>query len=140
MTAATQERPNRQTSRPAHEVVKGNIQCRFRRGATFDPAIEADWIRRFLANAGVRRDASQFIGSINPAYTLRAAEDLPNFGKPVLFIWAEEDRVFKIADAERLAAAIPGARLERVADSYSFVPEDQPARLAELLRDFVGST
>jgi pimeloyl-ACP methyl ester carboxylesterase len=102
-----------------------------------DPAVEADWIRRFLADAGVRRDASELVAAIDPAYTLRAAEDLPRFGKPVLLIWAAEDKVFKPAHAKRLAAAIPGARLEMVEDSYSFVPVDQPRRTAELIREFV---
>ena len=102
-----------------------------------DPAIEADWIRRFLANADVRRDASEFVAAIDPAYTLRAADELASFGKPVLLIWAQEDKVFKIAHAERMASEIPGARLERVADSYSFVPVDQPKRTAELIRSFV---
>ena len=98
--------------------------------------IEDDWIRRFLADAGVRRDAIEFLKAIDPAYTLRAAEDLAGFDKPVLLIWSPEDKVFKIEKAERLAASIPGARLERVSDSYSFVPVDQPARAAELIKAF----
>ena len=32
---------------------------------------------------------------------------------------------------------IPGARLEQIADSRAFVPEDQPQRLAELIAAFV---
>jgi pimeloyl-ACP methyl ester carboxylesterase len=84
----------------------------------------------------VRRDATEFLKAIDPAYTLRAAEDLPGFGKPVLFIWGPEDKVFKIEKAERLAASIPGARLERVEDAYSFMPVDQPSRTAALIRAF----
>jgi pimeloyl-ACP methyl ester carboxylesterase len=101
-----------------------------------DGATEQDWVRKFRADKGVQRDATDFLKAIDPAYTLRAAEDLPSFGKPVLFIWAAEDRVFKLEKAERLAASIPGARLERVEDSYSFVPVDQPGRTAELIRAF----
>jgi pimeloyl-ACP methyl ester carboxylesterase len=103
-----------------------------------DPAVEQDWIRRFLADAGVRRDAGEFLKAIDPQTTVRAADELAAFGKPVLFAWAPEDRVFPIAQAEKLAATIPGARVERVEDAYSFVPVDQPRRTAELIGAFAG--
>jgi hypothetical protein len=38
-----------------------------------------------------------------------------------------------------LAETIQGATLERIEDSYTFVSEDQPERLAELLGAFAGS-
>jgi pimeloyl-ACP methyl ester carboxylesterase len=53
--------------------------------------------------------------------------------RPTTLAWAVEDRFFKISFAERLAKAIPGAKLERIDDSYTFVPEDQPERLAALI-------
>ena len=55
----------------------------------------------------------------------------------MLVAWAPEDRFFKLRYAERLAAEIPGARLERIEDSLTFVPVDQPERTAELIADFV---
>jgi hypothetical protein len=36
----------------------------------------------------------------------------------------------------RLAALIPEAELTEVADSYTLIPLDQPARLAEVIREF----
>ena len=39
--------------------------------------------------------------------------------------------------AERLAKIVPDARVEWIDDSYSFVSEDQPGRLAELITGFV---
>ena len=53
-----------------------------------------------------------------------------------LLAWAVEDRFFKLSYAERLAETIRGATLERIDDSYTFVSEDQPERLAELIRAF----
>ena len=38
--------------------------------------------------------------------------------------------------AERLAATLPVATLVAVEDSYTFIPEDQPAALARLIIDF----
>jgi pimeloyl-ACP methyl ester carboxylesterase len=48
--------------------------------------------------------------------------------------------MFPVRYAERLAATIPGARLQRIADSRAFVPEDQPERLAQMIAAFVRET
>ena len=53
-----------------------------------------------------------------------------------MLAWATEDRFFKPKFAERLAADIPGSRLEWIDDARTFVSEDQPERLAELIADF----
>ena len=46
--------------------------------------------------------------------------------------------MFPLRSAERLAAMIPGARLEQIADSRAFVPQDQPELLAQAIAAFVG--
>jgi pimeloyl-ACP methyl ester carboxylesterase len=93
-----------------------------------------------VGDAGVRRDTRKFIRGMDPAETVRAAEDLERFAGPTLFAWGPEDRWFKIADAERLAESMPDARVERITDSKTFVPIDQPRRLAELIDSFVRET
>ncbi|WP_432844789.1 alpha/beta fold hydrolase [Amycolatopsis sp. CA-161197] len=40
----------------------------------------------------------------------------------------------------RLAELFPAGRLVEIADSWTLVPEDQPDRLAEALRDFLPAT
>jgi hypothetical protein len=42
--------------------------------------------------------------------------------------------------AERLMERLSQGRLELIDDSYTFVPLDQPERLASLIREFVTST
>lgn len=69
-------------------------------------------------------------------YTLEAAEKLRSFDKAVLIAWGRRDPFFKPRFAERLAADVPGARLEWIDDSRAFVPEDAPESLAALLLDF----
>jgi pimeloyl-ACP methyl ester carboxylesterase len=101
-------------------------------------AAEEDWVRRFLADAGVRHDATEFLRAISPKITLAAAEDLKRFSKPTLIAWAPDDKVFKWRNGERLAREMPNARLERIEDSYAFVPVDQPARTAELIGAFAS--
>ena len=55
----------------------------------------------------------------------------------MLLAWAREDHFFKVKLAERLLERLPQGRLELIDDSYTFVPIDQPERLAELIREFV---
>jgi pimeloyl-ACP methyl ester carboxylesterase len=95
------------------------------------------WVRAALASRAARRDAMKVLRGISKHQTLAAAERLRSFGRPVLIAWAPEDRFFKLRYAERLAAEIPGARLERIADALTFVPVDQPQRTAELIAGFV---
>jgi pimeloyl-ACP methyl ester carboxylesterase len=87
-------------------------------------------------NAGVRRDLRKVLKGISKHYTVEAAERLRDFRRPALIAWAREDRVFPFDHAVRLAEAMPNAVLEPIDDSYAFVPEDQPARLAQLIAEF----
>jgi pimeloyl-ACP methyl ester carboxylesterase len=98
------------------------------------------WVRPGIGDAAVRRDARKFLRDSSPAQTVQAAEDLARFRAPTLFAWAPEDRWFRIADAERLAASMPNARIERIADAKTFISLDQPERLAEVIAAFVRET
>jgi pimeloyl-ACP methyl ester carboxylesterase len=69
---------------------------------------------------------------------LAATPSLSTFGRPVLVVWAPEDRMMRPALGARLAAAFPSARLVEVFDSYTLVPIDQPKPLATALREFAG--
>ena len=89
------------------------------------------WVRPALSNRGVRGDAQYFTRHIDKRLTLDAAAKLGTFDRPVLLAWSAEDRFFKIGFAERLAAVFPNARLERIPDAYTFLPEDRPDVLAE---------
>jgi pimeloyl-ACP methyl ester carboxylesterase len=102
----------------------------------FAGAPTRDWIDPFLSDRGVRRDTVKVLKGIDPRYTFEAAEKLRSFERPTLLAWATEDRFFKLSFAERLAETINGARLERIEDSYTFVSEDQPERLASLVEAF----
>jgi pimeloyl-ACP methyl ester carboxylesterase len=90
--------------------------------------------------AGVRRDLRRFLCGVHRRHTLAAAESFGSFDRPVLLAWAENDRLFPMSLARRLADMLPDARLVPVAGSRTFVPEDQPAALAELVIEFAHST
>jgi pimeloyl-ACP methyl ester carboxylesterase len=94
------------------------------------------WLQPPLEDPAIRRDLIGLLRGIDARDTLAAAQKLQRFDGPTLLAWAREDVVFKLRYAERLAQDIPGSRLELIEDSRSFVPEDQPARLAELVGAF----
>lgn len=104
-----------------------------------DDATLDSYLRPVRENAGVRRDLVKLARGIDPRLTLEAAERLGAFDRPTLLAWAPEDRLFPFAHAERLATILPDARVVRIADAYTFVSEDQPERLAELIATFVAA-
>ena len=100
-------------------------------------AVSDHYVNPVIHDRRIREDARAFILGVDSAYTMAAAEKLPGFDRPVLLAWAPEDRFFPIEHAERLAELLPDARLVRIEDSRTFVSEDQPERLAELIAGFV---
>jgi pimeloyl-ACP methyl ester carboxylesterase len=97
------------------------------------------WCRPAIDSREVRHDLTKVLRGIDTRYTIEAAERLGSLEQQVLIAWAPEDRFFKVGFAERLAAAIPDCRLEHIPDSRTFIPEDQPQRLAELIGEFAGA-
>jgi pimeloyl-ACP methyl ester carboxylesterase len=102
-----------------------------------EPEIVESWLVQGRKSKGVRRDFAKVASGADKRYTLDAAERLKSFDKPVLFAWAAEDKLFPIELPRRLASEIPNGTLEEIPDSYTFVPEDQPDRLAEVIASFV---
>jgi pimeloyl-ACP methyl ester carboxylesterase len=101
------------------------------------PAVSDSFARPILADAGVRHDVAKILRGISSRDTLAAAARFAEFAGAVRVVWAREDRFFPVAHAERLAAAFGRARLVLVDDAYTFIPEDQPQRLAQLIAEFV---
>src|SRR6478736_2402920 len=86
-----------------------------------------------LADKRIRADLAKVVRGIDPAVTIAAAERLRDFDRPALIAWGAEDRFFPFSDAERLAATLPNARLERIPNARAFVQLDAPERLAEMI-------
>jgi pimeloyl-ACP methyl ester carboxylesterase len=98
----------------------------------------ARWMRPVLTQAGIRRDIVRVLRAVaaNRGLLVTAAERLPEFKHPALVVWAREDRVMPPEHGARLAALLPEGRLVEVEDSYTLIPLDQPARLAEIIHEF----
>ena len=97
------------------------------------------YLQPYFAHAGVRRDLRKVLAGISTRYTLDAATKLSAFDKPALVAWSADDRFFPVEHGRRLADILPQGQFVEIPDSYSFSPEDQPAKLAELLNDFLQS-
>ncbi len=100
----------------------------------------ASWMEPGLHDPEVKRDAKKVTAGMNKRYTLEAAEKLRGSDLPILLAWAPGDRFFPLKYAERLAAEAGNARIAQVPDSKTFVPLDQPERLAELIAEFAGAS
>jgi pimeloyl-ACP methyl ester carboxylesterase len=103
-----------------------------------EPAVLDSYVQALADQPAVRRDLTKVLRGVGSRHTLAAAEALRGFDRPVLLAWAREDRVFPMELARRLDWLLPNSRLEPIDDCYTFVSEDQPERLAELIRDFAG--
>ncbi len=90
-------------------------------------------------SGGVRRDTAKVLRAIRRRYTIQADAALAGFERPTLIAWAGEDRVFPYRHAEALAGILPNARLVRVDDSYTYIPEDQPLLLAREIDGFLAA-
>lgn len=103
------------------------------------PELVDAWLAPSQADPGIRRDTAKLVAGVRKQELVAADEELRRFERPIRFAWAPEDRFFKLAHAERLAAIAPDARIEHVADAGTFVPLDQPARVAELVAEFADT-
>ncbi|MGB9225339.1 alpha/beta fold hydrolase [Mycobacterium sp.] len=93
------------------------------------------WVRPVLSDAEIAEDLRQFTLSMRAEVTTGVAARLPEFDKPTLIAWSGDDVFFEQADGARLAAIIPGARLEVIEGARTFSMLDRPDRLADLLSD-----
>jgi pimeloyl-ACP methyl ester carboxylesterase len=101
------------------------------------PELVRSWVEPALNDPGVKHDVKKFTVGMNKRYTLEAAEKLRSSDLPILLAWAPEDRVFPLKFAERLAGEVPNARIVEIPDAATFVPLDQPERVADEIASFV---
>jgi pimeloyl-ACP methyl ester carboxylesterase len=98
------------------------------------------WAAGPKTDRALMRDLAKVTAGMDKRHTLAAAESLSGSEFPLLLAWAPGDRYFPIRYAERLAAEVGGAKLVRIPDSATFVPFDQPVRLAAEIADFAPSS
>lgn len=100
----------------------------------------ASWMEPAKTDSGVLRDAGKVTAGMNKRHTLAAAEKLRGSQLPIRLLWAPGDKYFPIRYAERLASEAGNASIVTIADAKTFVPLDQPERVAQEITDFAASS
>jgi pimeloyl-ACP methyl ester carboxylesterase len=105
-------------------------------------AATARWVKPILQQHEIRRDTVRVLraAAAEKHLMIDAAECLPTYDRPALVVWASGDRVMPPDHGRRLAELLPQGRLVEIPNSYTLIPLDQPARLAQLIRDFTQSS
>jgi pimeloyl-ACP methyl ester carboxylesterase len=102
-------------------------------------AVMRDWFAPATRSRQIRRDFAKFAVSAPDRETLLASsERLRDYDRPVLVVWATDDKLMPRAHGPRLASLFPDARLVEIADAATLIPEDQPERLAKAITDFLA--
>lgn len=96
------------------------------------------WLKPLIGSPAIRRDVNKVLRGISNRYTIEAAAKLAEQATPLLIAWGTDDRFFSAENAKRLAAEVPGAKLEWVTGAGAFVTIDQPRRLGELIAGFAA--
>jgi pimeloyl-ACP methyl ester carboxylesterase len=100
----------------------------------------ASWMEPARTDSAVLRDAAKVTAGMNKRYTLAAAEKLRGLQLPIRLLWAPGDKYFPISYAERLASEAGNAEIVRIENAKTFVPLDQPQRVADVIAEFAGSS
>jgi pimeloyl-ACP methyl ester carboxylesterase len=100
------------------------------------------WVKPVMTRPEIRRDTVRMLraAASDTRLLVKAAESLPRFSRPALVVWASGDRVMPAEHGRRLAELIPQGRLAEVEDSYTLIPLDQPAKLAQIIREFTPAS
>ena len=85
-----------------------------------------------VGQAAYYRQVAQF----DEAYTREIEPRYEQIDTPTLVLWGEQDGWLAPEFGQRLADAIPSARLTPIPSAGHFLPEDQPGPVAEALASF----
>jgi pimeloyl-ACP methyl ester carboxylesterase len=99
------------------------------------------WLEPALTNAAIRRDLRKYAGDTRQGrrQLVKANSRLAGFGKPVLVVWAAEDKVMPTAAGRRLATSFPDSHFIEIPDSRTLIPIDQPRALAGAIATFISN-
>jgi pimeloyl-ACP methyl ester carboxylesterase len=100
----------------------------------------ASWMEPAKTDRAVLRDAAKVTAGMNKRHTLAAAEKLRSSDLPIRLLWAPGDKYFPISYAERLSSEAGNASLVQIPDAATFVPLDQPQRVADEIAEFAASS
>ncbi|MCM5678638.1 3-oxoadipate enol-lactonase [Schlegelella sp. S2-27] len=87
----------------------------------------------------LRTDAAGYVACCHAVSQVDWRDALPRLGCPTLVIAGEQDQGAPVAMSEALAQAVPGARLEVIAQASHISALETPDEFVRLLRGFIDS-
>jgi pimeloyl-ACP methyl ester carboxylesterase len=99
----------------------------------------ASWMRPAVEDRAVMHDLKKVTAGMNKRHTLAAAEKLRGSQLPIRLLWAPGDKYFPLSYAERLASEAGNAEIVEIPDAKTFVPLDQPQRVADGIAAFIAN-
>jgi 2-hydroxymuconate-semialdehyde hydrolase len=118
---------------------RGALKLLVRRGLFHKARLTPELMAHFWAPMGEqlgRKAFLHFARCLDNADLMTIEEQLRGLAMPVLVVRGEGDVYLSSQIAERLHREIPGCRFESIEEGGHFIQEDQPERLAEVLRAF----
>jgi pimeloyl-ACP methyl ester carboxylesterase len=94
------------------------------------------WVEPCLSDPAIRQDVARFAQKVDPEDLNAASNRLGNFNGPALLVWGAADRFFKLDYAYRLRDTFADARLVEMENGRTFIPHDEPTRLADEIAAF----
>jgi len=101
-----------------------------------DPDQTRAWVESCRTEPAIRQDTARFAQAVDPQDLNVASNRLGSFAGPALLVWGAADRFFKLDFARRLQHAFADARLVEIDSGRTFIPHDEPARLAREIAAF----
>lgn len=105
---------------------------------TPEASVRASYFRPMQTQPGIFANLAVTLRTISKRDTLAAATLFPKVSQPVLLAWGKDDWIFRPIFAKRLATAFAHAQVTFIPGSRTFVPEDQPRVLSQLVADFAN--
>lgn len=135
---------HQQTYAAAYRTMPGDVfadlaaaRLRSATSAPLHPEATAAYLAPWAGRQGQQRWVDQ-VAAVSYEDTREAVARLGSVAVPTLVLWGEDDGWLDPAVGERLAAAVPGARLRTVPGAGHFLPEDAPEATAQALLEFLG--
>ena len=103
-----------------------------------EPEILESYLGPVQRDDAIARDLTKLCVALAPRYTRDAASKLHRFDRPTIVAWGADDPWFSRRNGRRLAELLPLGRFELIEAARTFVPEDAPERVAELVEELVS--
>jgi pimeloyl-ACP methyl ester carboxylesterase len=115
------------------------VAARFRTAThrPMSPDVAAAYVAPWSGPEGQQRWMDQ-VSTVSFEDTREVMGRLSEIAAPTLVLWGDQDQWLDPTTADRLAAAIPGARRETVPEAGHFAAEDNPRGVAEALLRFLA--